>query len=407
MDKFASFQTGSRASIPFYFCTYFDRNYLTRGLALYESLARHCQRPFILWILCFDVETYATLAELNLPEVRLISQLEFESGDEELLSTKHGRSRVEYYWTCSPSLPLYVLKHNPDIDVITYLDADLYFFSDLQPIYDEFGGASILLIEHRYTPELAHLTATSGTFNVGLLSFRHDANGLACLRWWRERCLEWCYNRYEDGKYGDQLYLDDWPSRFDGVAILQNKGAGLAPWNFSLYCLKSQDLKVTVDGQPLIFFHYQGFHCVHKNVVAPMGGAYIPTVFTIKNIFYPYARTLAKLAWQLEYPFVDEGRRMSVYRILSGLFERGLMLTSSESHALLAWSLAFWSGDNPSRVARGFVAYQQGDLRLMRRSFFQAIFFNPLQLTNWDMLSLLVKSFIGEKMTTRLRAWKN
>ena len=52
----------------FYFCSYFDSNYLSKGLALYRSLVRHAV-PFRLWVLCFDDLAYETLRRLALAEV--------------------------------------------------------------------------------------------------------------------------------------------------------------------------------------------------------------------------------------------------------------------------------------------------------------------------------------------------
>ncbi|MCX8125374.1 MAG: hypothetical protein N3F66_14595, partial [Spirochaetes bacterium] len=144
---------------------------------MYESLKKKCLQPFTLWILCFDDETHTILTQLNLPNVCLITQSEFEAGDEELTTAKYTRNRIEYYWTCTPSLPLYILRNNPNVDLITYLDADLYFFSDPQPIFDEMGDASILIIEHRYAPEHRDLEKKAGIYNVGWVSFRHDING--------------------------------------------------------------------------------------------------------------------------------------------------------------------------------------------------------------------------------------
>ena len=242
----------------YYFCTYFDRNYLTKGLALYRSLERY-SRPFVLWILCFDEETYHILGELDLPHVRRISQADFEAGDYELVATKEDRTLVEYYWTCTPSLPLYVLRTEPDVDVITYLDADLYFFSSPQSIFDELGDQSILIVGHRFAPRDAKLADRFGIYNVGLLTFRRDEAATACLEWWRARCIEWCYHREEDGKIGDQKYLDDWPERFKGVAVLQHPGGGLAGYNITNHTITRRDGRIWVNNQPLVFYHFQLF----------------------------------------------------------------------------------------------------------------------------------------------------
>src|SRR5205823_14122047 len=92
-----------------YFCTYFDHQYSARGLALYQSLRRHCPE-FKLWILCLDELSHSELTRLNLPEVSLLTLGELENGDAALLAAKENRSRIEYYFTCTPSLPLFILR---------------------------------------------------------------------------------------------------------------------------------------------------------------------------------------------------------------------------------------------------------------------------------------------------------
>ncbi len=150
------------------------------------------------------------------------------------------------------------MNSNPEIDFITYLDADLFFFADPKPIFEEIGDRSIAIIGHRYPPQLHHLLEF-GIYNVGWLSFRRDENGLACLQRWRQQCLEWCYDRAEEGRYADQKYLDDWPESFQSVVVLRHKGANLAPWNLANYRIHRAQDRVWVDDDPLIFYHFQGF----------------------------------------------------------------------------------------------------------------------------------------------------
>jgi hypothetical protein len=238
------------------FCTYFDHHFLPRGLALYTSLQRHCP-AFELWVLCMDRASYDFLNQAGLPEIYPIALEDFERGDERLLEAKGNRTLVEYYFTCTPSLPLYILSHYADVNLITYLDADLFFFADPTPIYDEIGDGSIGIIPHRFPSHLRHLEQ-NGIYNVGWLSFRRDERGVGCLRWWRERCIEWCYDQVGDGRFADQKYLDKWPALFSGVRVVEHKGADLAPWNLANYDFYHDERGVWVDGQPLIFFHFHG-----------------------------------------------------------------------------------------------------------------------------------------------------
>lgn len=281
------------------FCTYFDCHYLARALVLYDSLKRQCGE-FKLWMLCMDEESYAALAKLNLPEVNLISLDELERDDAPLRQAKTNRSLLEYYFTCTPSLPLFILRREPAVDLITYLDSDLFFFSSLEPLFDEIGNQSIAIIAHRFS-EVFRKWEWNGIYNVGWITFRRDGNGLSCLQWWRERCIEWCYDRIENNRFADQKYLDDWPTRFQNVVVLQHKGANLAPWNIGNYKLTLRERTIFVDDQPLIFFHFHAFKQLGGWIYDTQLAKYkvFPSKVVVRNIFAPYVRKVISRSNQL------------------------------------------------------------------------------------------------------------
>jgi len=232
--------------------------------------------------------------------MRLISLEEFEAGDHGLLQAKQNRTLIEYYFTCTPSLPLFIFRAAPEVNRVTYLDADLFFFSDVDPVFDEIGDRSIAIIGHRFPGHLRHLEE-AGSFNVGWVSFKRDEHALACLQWWRERCIEWCYDKIEAGRFADQKYLDDWPERFENVIVLQHKGANLAPWNLANYTIAKKGDRVWVDEQPLVFFHFHGFKSVTSWLYNHNLSAYKTKASRklLRCIFEPYIEALDQIARQI------------------------------------------------------------------------------------------------------------
>lgn len=294
-----------------HFCTYFDHRYFSRGLALYFSLTRYAS-PCTLYVLCLDDRTYSRLRDLQLPGIHGIRLMDFELDQPDLLTVKQQRDPVDYYLTCTPCLPLYILKHFPSIDVITYVDSDLYFFANPRSLFTELGDNSILIIPHRFEENRVLREALQGTYNVGLIVFRNDAISMECLEWWKQKCLEWCAFRIEDLKYGDQKYLDDWPERFPGVVVSQNKGAGLAPWNVTGAQLRVQEGALFVDSDPLVFYHFSRVGILSKHFFTH---TFMPTGVLKKFVYAPYVREL-KRAWSSSW-FSPQG-----YGPLSDLFRK-------------------------------------------------------------------------------------
>ena len=253
-----------------YFCTYFDRNYLVKGLALIRSLTRSYGEDVRVYVVCMDEITRLLLGDLNIPQVVTIPLHSIEQGDEALLKTRHDRTPVEYLWTSTPTLILRILERHTEIDLLTYVDADMFVYNSLEPLFEEVGDASVMIHGHRFPQVLAHLERF-GLFNVGLLVFRRDERGLAVLRWWRERRLEWCKATLEDNKYGDQKYLDVWPTTFPGVRVTQNIGVGTAPWNHAQYHFHERNGAVSINDTPLAIYHFHAFQILNEAVIIPVG----------------------------------------------------------------------------------------------------------------------------------------
>ncbi|MDR3626322.1 MAG: glycosyl transferase [Ignavibacteriaceae bacterium] len=314
------------------FCTLFDTHYLTRGLALYYSLKNNCDN-YHLYIFAFNDKCYEILEKLNLENVTLIPLSEFESP--ELLKVKPTRSIAEYCWTCTSSTILYVLEKF-NVESCTYLDSDMCFYSSPQPIFNELGSDSILITEHRYSPKY-NKEIRAGKYCVQFVTFRNNEYGLKALKWWKDRCIEWCYAKYEDGKFGDQLYLNDWLERFERVHVLQHLGGGLAAWNVQQYKFSEENGKIVGTEESTgkkfdaIFYHFHylrffnngeielGRRILTENIFSTFYRPYIRyldeiklKVETINNSFDPHGSTTKPLNWKAPILYI--------YRNLKGVY---------------------------------------------------------------------------------------
>jgi hypothetical protein len=275
------------------FCTLFDVNYLSRGLVLYRSL-RAVSPASTLRVFCMDDQTQVLLERLALPGLAVVRLDELESYDVQLRAIKPTRSQIEYCWTATPSVCLYSLEREPELQMITYLDADLMFFQDPAPVFDELDDGSILLTPHGTPP---------GGYIVQFMPFRRDERAFTALQWWRERCLEWCYDRSEGDRFGDQAYLDDWPERFEGVRVLRHPGAAAGPWNDSSCSFRREGGGVTVNGRPLIFYHYATLRLYHGRLTA------LPRLGVLAG-HYRSTAGVDEFVWATPFPISDQARSL-------------------------------------------------------------------------------------------------
>lgn len=263
------------------FVTLFDSNYLSRGIALYNSLTVHADK-FNLWIICMDKAVMEKLATLNFPNVITLYYLDVLPS--ELLALEKERTAGEFCWTVTPFTFDVVFNQSPEISRVTYLDADLFFLDSPSRIFHEFyeSNRNVLITEHAFAPKYDQ-SASSGKFCVQFLTMTRGGNA-ALKEKWKTQCLEWCYARVEEGKFGDQKYLDRWPIDFENIVhIPRDNSCFQGPWNATRFPYSSA-----------ITYHFHGFKLVGRKGKYKCGGYEIPEPH-LRNVYQKYADELNKI----------------------------------------------------------------------------------------------------------------
>jgi hypothetical protein len=239
-----------------------------------------------------DHETEQLLNGMNLIGVTLVPVKAIE--DALILSIKQHRQINEYCWTLKPVFLLYLLNSfKNEIQRVTYIDADGCFFADPNVIFDTQENCSVLLSKHNYSSHLKYVEKDAGKYNSGFISILNDDNGMNMLKWWRDQCFNWCFDRAENGKFGDQKYLETMPLLFNKVCDITTPGVNIGPWN-DLYSMpRVLDGKVYLNNDSLIFYHFAGLRIISENELVYILGfnkslkehVYDPYMSVLKKVF--------------------------------------------------------------------------------------------------------------------------
>ena len=254
-----------------YICTYFNVNYLARGLALIDSILVH-NPDSVIYVLALDEKVESSL-KLNVNNVRLIT-LDYYLERNEIKKSKYSDEK-QFLFSLTPNLCKLIIFENEDIDILLYLDADVYVRSSLDLIYEEFSSFSIGACSHRINSLIKRFSHNYGNYNVGVNLFRNDESGRKCLTEWSRECNEWYPNMpgYKLSFFSDQIFLDSWPKRYkDRFIELKNLGVNLAPWNAIYFRYKWDNKNLYVNGNKLIIYHFSSLVQESESVWNANGG---------------------------------------------------------------------------------------------------------------------------------------
>ena len=151
-------------------------------------------------------------------------------------------------------------------DRVLYFDPDTQVFKPVDAVIEAFErGANSVITPHATVPnenpevpnEVMFLRA--GVYNLGFMAIARCDETVRLLRWWARRLEYLCvFNRLHDGLFADQKWIDLWPAYCSAVAILRHPGYNAAFFNLDSRPIERAGDGYSVDGLPLVFFHFTG-----------------------------------------------------------------------------------------------------------------------------------------------------
>jgi len=247
------------------YCTYFDKNFLVQGLTCIHTLKKYNRNSFF-YILALDSETQLKLENLNLSFIKVISLNLLLQKFSILRKEKKKRNLNEFFFLLTPFLIFFLLKHQK-INHVSYVDADLIFFSKIIKIKKLFKKNDILASYHDYNQN----KVTTGKYNVGFLVFKNNKRVLSQVHVWMKQCI---ISTTVDGSYsniicGDQKYLENWEKnkkiKFSGIKV---RNFNIGAWNITEKKFSKKNGMLMCDNSKL--------YCIHSNFIK----------FDIKNGFF-------------------------------------------------------------------------------------------------------------------------
>jgi glycosyltransferase involved in cell wall biosynthesis len=168
----------------------------------------------------------------------------------------------------------WLLETQEGIEKIAYIDPDIMVMSPLEEVWGGLDDYSVTITPHMREPfndghspsELNILQ--SGTYNLGFIGLKNDAEGRKLLDWWSERLYLNCVVDISRGLFTDQKWIDLVPGYFPNTKIIHNPAYNIAYWNLHERELRLEDGNYYVEDDTLRFFHFSGYDPRNKDVLS-------------------------------------------------------------------------------------------------------------------------------------------
>lgn len=204
---------------------------------------------------------------------------------------------IEWSTNVKPFAARQLLKTH---EKVLYLDPDLYFYRNIDWVFDELNRCSAVVTPHATTPiydghsqgDLEWMRV--GTFNLGFIGLAAGEETDRFLDWWGERCLSDGFLETASGVFVDQKWVTLAIGFFPGIKVLYHRGLNMAVWNLHERKLRqSLPTPILDNGEELYFFHFSGFDYKHPENISKRQTRWTPgTLPAVEELMHDYRKRL-------------------------------------------------------------------------------------------------------------------
>jgi lipopolysaccharide biosynthesis glycosyltransferase len=241
-------------------------NYLAQALTLGQSLKRtNPQYHFSIGLVdrldgvSFPEELQSLLKDFELVEVHTIGIPDFDQ-----LVAKYDITELNT--AAKPFYIDYYFKKYADVEQVIYFDPDIIVYKTLEELDNHLLENNLVVTPHTMTPINDDCNVSEqqinngGLYNLGFIAVKKSDESVRFVNWWKDRLAKYCYIKFSEGLFTDQIWVNFAPLFFEKVRIERDFGYNMAYWNLHERTLTNYNGQYFVNHTiPLKFFHFSGY----------------------------------------------------------------------------------------------------------------------------------------------------